>query len=376
MRRFSSAFLALFLIACSSSHASIPVADAGPPDAAELPDSPLVETLDGILAPEFEAGRYSGVTLVAEDGHATGGRAYGMADEGTKRPNDAQTIFHIGSLTKQFTATAILRLEQDGKLTTKTPVADFFPELSRANLAKENVDATLDDLLTHTSGIPPLEAAQGFRDGAFRRAFTPDELIALIKDTPLVAKPGTVFAYSNTGYLLLARIVEKVSGRSFENYLQETFFRPLAMTDTTTILSKDQRDRAAIGYATISGKHQALSQMSAFGDPDLTVAFGAGNLKSTAPDLVTWSRALDGTRVLNEAQKKKLWTPRLSSYACGWVVDAKGQRHNGAISPLGFYALLVRTPSSGRVTVILSNYDSDLQPPRLEGKLLAAAEGP
>jgi CubicO group peptidase (beta-lactamase class C family) len=206
----------------------------------------------------------------------------------------------------------------------------------------------------------------------------PSEQIGFVQAMPLVRKPGTEFEYLNFNFLLAALIVEKVSGQTYDSFLKQRFFDPLAMTDTGMLLPSADAPRAAIGYAKDASGTLAsdLADDPAFRDRDLTFFFGAGQIYSTVRDLAKWDRALVGDKVLAQAQRALLFTPNIDNYGYGCVIEKKSnvtvEWHNGAISPLGFTALIVRVPAKDRFVAYLSNFDLPLIEP-FEAKVEALA---
>jgi CubicO group peptidase (beta-lactamase class C family) len=339
--------------------------------------NPLAEAVDALFTEAEANDTFSGSVVVVDAGKMVLEKAYGFADRGGKRKNAPGTRFRIGSLSKQFTASAILALAHDGKLALTDPVSRFFPEYPADNLVNDGVAVTVHHLISHTSGIANPRATPDFKSLVWRRPITPVEQIGWAKGSPLVRKPGTAFAYVNYNFLLAALIVEKVSGQAYETFLRRRFFEPLGMHDTGTVLPQAEAARAAVGYhAGATGQLVALADEASLEDPDVTYAFGSGQIYSTVQDLARWDRALNGDTVLPAASRKLLFAPNLHDYAYGWLVQKKEnvtyEWHNGAISPLGFTSLMVRVPSKDRFVAYLSNMDMAFVMP-FEAKTLALA---
>jgi CubicO group peptidase (beta-lactamase class C family) len=164
-----------------------------------------------------------------------------------------------------------------------------------------------------------------------------------------------------------------VSGQSYEAFLKARFFDPLGMKDTGTVLPSALSSRSATGYYDSKGELLAFTDDASYKDPDVTLAFGSGQIYSTVSDLARWDRALLGDKVLPAPQKDLLFAPNLDDYGYGWVIQKRNgvtyEWHNGAISPLGFSAFMVRVPSKDRFVAYLSNIDiSRVQP--LESKIV------
>jgi CubicO group peptidase (beta-lactamase class C family) len=292
-----------------------------------------------------EAYAAQGYLAVAEDGKILFEKAYGKADREHGRAAGADTRFRIGSVTKQFTAAAVLVLARKGLVKVEDPIRKYLPEYPAVG-----DKITIHHLLTHTSGIPNYtedEAVMKRRDRAMTRA----EMIATFQDKPLLFEPGSQHRYSNSGYFLLGVLVERVSGKSFEDFLQENVLRPAGMTRTSTVDAPDAPD-TAVGYEV--GPDEALVMAKPI---DMSIPFAAGALRSTARDLVAWDRALAGEAVLDGPWKARMFTPFKDDYAYGWIVRPAGgkvvQFHTGGID--GFTSYFARAPEAKIAVVALSN---------------------
>lgn len=291
-----------------------------------------------------DAALFEGFVLVAQHDRPIYAHAFGFADREHARAATADTSFRIGSITKQFTATAILTLEQDGKLSVSDPVSKHLPDYTGP--AK---DVTLHQLLTHTAGVPNFTADAALLARKNQR-WTVPQLLATFQALPLEFTPGTKFAYSNSGYAILGAIVERVSGRSYGEYVTAELFAKAGMTRTVVGDAAGDPDRAE-GYA-VAG--DAVKPAAAI---DMSLPFSAGAVRSTAHDLVRWHRALSGDAILGAVAKAKLYAPALEGYAYGWMIaKPSGHRaiwHNGGID--GFQADLWRVPDADLVVIVLSN---------------------
>jgi D-alanyl-D-alanine carboxypeptidase len=335
-----------------------------PPSTHQIPapQSQIARKVDALFESETKKGNFAGSVVVVDGGDTVFTKGYGEADREGSKDNTADTIFRIGSLTKQFTAAAILALASEGKLHVNDPLARFIPEYPKKNLVRDGVEVTLHHLLSHTSGLPDARETEYFKNNVWRRPIDSDRLLAQAKLRPLVRTPGTKFEYLNSGYLLLGVVIERVSKTSYDSFLRSRFFTPLGMRSTGTLLPADLRDRAAVGYYRAeSGGLLSMAREANFGDRDVTFAFGSGQIYSSAGDLARWEHALQSQKVQGE---NLLFTPNLEGYGYGWTIeDVNGvQRiwHNGALSPLGFSCLMVRVPSKKRMIAFLSNFDTDL----------------
>jgi D-alanyl-D-alanine carboxypeptidase len=311
------------------------------------PNPAFLSQAQSVIQAYDQADLFSGAVLVAVDGKPVLRKGVGLADRELGVAVTPDMKFRIGSITKQFTATAVLQLQEAGKLSIDDLVSKYYSE---APPAWSKI--TLRHLLTHTSGIPTYTALPGFFEREARQPHTPEELIKLTRDKPLDFEPGSKYAYDNSGYILLGAVVEKVSGQHYADYVQQHIFGPLGMIGS----GYDDAERIITGRA--SGYERgpdATWRNAKF--LDMTVPFAAGSLYSTVDDLLAWDQALYAARPLEPDSLKAMFTDYGHKYGFGFVVDQKwGQDriwHNGGIN--GFSASFQRYPK-GRVTAIaLSN---------------------
>jgi CubicO group peptidase (beta-lactamase class C family) len=289
--------------------------------------------------------------LIARDGKILFQGGAGFADIAKKTPITPETKFRIGSVTKQFTAAAILRLAEEKKLALTDPLAKFFPDFPRGS------EITLHHLLTHTSGIHSYTDKPDFLSRV-HEAIEPGKLIASFQNDPPDFAPGASFHYNNSAYFLAGEIVAKVSGKSLGEYLRETFFEPLGMKDTGIYINATPPANAANGYSFIDGK------LAPALDWDMSWAGGAGALYSTVGDLFRWNEALYGGRVLNEASLKAQIAPNKlpegaegMTYGYGLVISGVRRMpsigHGGGLN--GWSSELVRLPQQNCTIVALVN---------------------
>lgn len=317
----------------------------------------LAQRIDTFLSAS-EANGYAGTILVAQGQDVRFAKGYGDANRETAQPNTPQTIFNIGSVTKQFTAAAILKLREEGKLELSDPLGNYFP-----GVPEDKASITLHQLLTHTSGISP--ATGGFRyDPASKEAF-----LQVCFDAPLLYAPGIRHTYANANYILLAAVVESASGMEYEAYLQQMFFTPLGMVHTGYRKALTDMDLAAHGYYF----HYTDGQWKDWGiTPDHLPAdgrhwfsIGKGDVYSTVEDLLLWHLALQQHRVLSKASLALMETPHAaeteggnSYYGYGWAITENSNlgklvTHNGSNGI--YFADFLRFVDSGWVVISLSN---------------------
>jgi CubicO group peptidase (beta-lactamase class C family) len=325
------------------------------PTATRIPQD-AISTIDAFLDGLANEGAFGGSILIAQGQNVLLSAGYGMADIKNKVPNTPQTRFHIGSVTKQFTAMAVLILQAQGKIDLEEQVCSYIPDCT-----DEWKKITIHQLLTHTSGLP--DSWQFFQDrNRPDIAFEPKEIIGWFKGAPpLDFAPGEQFSYSNTGYLLLGYLIEVTSGQSYEVFLHQQIFEPLEMMDTG--YSQDNSG-LAIGYSSKGSEAE-------FVNPSL--AYSAGGLFSTVEDLYLWDRSFYTEELLPQRLINKVFEPFVEtryfpyaprydqiSYGYGWFVGERmGHRvagHGGTYS--GFRALIELYPDDQISIIILSNLES------------------
>ena len=276
---------------------------------------------------------------------------YGMASLERRAPATPETAFEIGSITKQFTAAAILLLAQEGKLAVDDKISRYLKD-TPANWSQ----ITIRQLLTHTSGLKNYTGLAGFE---MARHLTQAQFISQIAAQPLDFAPGEKWSYCNTGYNLLGYIIENVSGKSYGDFLAQKIFAPLGMGATALRGPGANPPLRATGYETNRAGRFVIR------DPDLTDIFAAGALVSTVGDLAKWNAALDADRILTAASRAQMWTPaRLNNgtthpYGLGWFLEPWQGRanigHSGSTS--GFSASFQRFPEAGLTVILLTNSD-------------------
>jgi D-alanyl-D-alanine carboxypeptidase len=286
-------------------------------------------------------------TLVAErNGKVLLEKSYGTAVEEWQVPNSDETKFEIASLSKQFTAAAILQLADAGKLNVEDPVSKYYPDSPPAWKGM-----TIHHLLTHTSGLPENEWENFYKGKA--TAYTTEEQVKTFRDRPLGFSPGSSWKYRNTEYYLLAYIIEKLSGESYATYLAHHIFEPLEMTRSGFATMEAIVPQMAEGY---SREGNAIHHREYF---DRSMETGAGGIYTTADDLLRWNKALDSPGLLSAQGLDFMFTAHPpGNYGAGWFIETLPRRkiyHDGG-DP-GFAAFEARYPDQHVVIVVLSNED-------------------
>ena len=310
--------------------------------------SDLAPKLDELLAGYQKNRAYIGTALVAKNGKVIFEKGYGMASIELGVPNGPDTKFRLGSITKQFTATSILQLEEQGKLSVTDAACKYFPDCPDSWKA-----ITIHQLLSHTSGIPSYTDDPQFMKPKFMRIpLTPPEILLLSKDKPLEFQPGEKWKYDNSGYIFLGVIIEKVSGEKYADYLKKHIFGPLDMQDSGYDVSAEILKNRAAGYQSLpNGEFRNADYI------EMTLPYAAGSLYSTVRDLYRWDRALYSDKVLSKASREKMWTPVKNGYGYGWGINESHNHkqigHGGGIN--GFSTFIGRYPDDDAVVIVLSN---------------------
>ena len=316
------------------------------------------EQLDELLNQYLDYGKFNGSVLVADQGKVMYKKGFGMANMEWDIPNKPNTKHRLGSVTKQFTAMLILQLVAEGKIDLQTPITTYLPDYP-----KENGDKiTTHHLLTHSSGMPNYTAFPDFFAAESRNPYTPNQFVKKFEDKELEFTPGEKFNYSNSGYFLLGVLIEKLSGKTYEEMLHEKIFTPLGMHDTGYDNHKDILKNRATGYE----KNGTSFINSAY--LDMSIPYAAGSLYSTVEDLYLWDQALYTTTLLPQKYMDLFFTPYIaafgnSQYAYGWGVGKEviGNTtdsitvisHGGGIN--GFNTNISRSPSNKSLVVLLNN---------------------
>jgi len=303
----------------------------------------------------IKAAGIQGSVLLAKNGKVILAKGYGLANIELDVPNTPATIFRLGSITKQFTAAAILQLQENGKLKVGDLISKYIPGTPAAWNG-----VTIHHLLTHTSGIPSYTDGAGYQAHMREQSGDPLDFINRIRGRPLEFTPGEKFHYDNSGYFLLGVIIEQVSSMKYEDYLRRNIFEPLQMTATgydwpATIL----KGRAS-GYSKGEGGKVVNADFLDMGQP-----YAAGSLYSTVLDLYKWDRALYTTKVLSAQSLAAAFTAgkfdwaKGIKYGYGWGIAAvhghKAVGHGGGIN--GFSTVIWRAIEEDAVSIVLSNSD-------------------
>jgi len=305
-----------------------------------------VARIDRAIEARVAGGQFMGSVLIARDGKTLLSKGYGKASLADNLPNTPATKFRLGSVTKQFTAASILLLEEQGKLKLEDPIKKYMPD---APAAWDSI--TFFYLLTHTAGIPNFTSFPEY-PSTESVAQTPTQVVARFRDKPLNFPPGSSWEYSNSGYVLLGYLIEKISGQTYAQFVHDNLFAPLGMKDSGYDSSTEKIERHAVGYAPGPGGPVVASYI------DMTIPFSAGALYSTTQDMLRWEQALFGGKVLKPSSFAKMTTPFKNNYAMGLGVMTapNGSRvisHNGGIE--GFNTNVTYVTPEKLSIIVLAN---------------------
>jgi len=311
------------------------------------------QKIDGLLKNYYDYGQFNGSVLVAEKGKVVYAKGFGMANMEWAIPNQPDTKFRIGSVTKQFTAALILQLVAEGKIKLDGKLSEYLPDYRQDTGSK----VTVHQLLNHTSGIPSYTSQANFFADVSRNPYSVADFVKKYASGELEFEPGSKFAYNNSGYFLLGAIVEKVAGKSYETVLKERVFEPLGMKNSGYDNHAPLLQKRASGYEKIPDCYVNAAYL------DMSLPYAAGSLYSTVEDLYKWDQALYENKILSADSKKLMFTPGLSNYGYGFGISdrpigktdqkTKVIQHGGGIN--GFNSLLTRLVDKQQTIILLDN---------------------
>ncbi|HEX8162645.1 MAG TPA: serine hydrolase [Pyrinomonadaceae bacterium] len=303
--------------------------------------------IDEYMQAAVKAERFSGAILVARDGKVVAAKGYGMADLENDVPNTPETKFRLGSITKQFTSASIMLLQERGKLSVRDSVCKYVAPCPEAWQP-----VTLHHLLSHTAGVPNLTGFPDYQKTK-REPASVESVVARFRAMPLDFKPGADWKYSNSGYILLGYVIEKVTGGPYEKFVTESIFEPLKMTSTGYDHADEIIKHRAHGYAP-RGERSVNAEYI-----DMSIPHAAGALYSTVGDLYLWDQALYTDKLLKKQSLDAVYTPVLRDYGYGWnvvkLLNRKAYAHGGGIE--GFVTYIVRFPEERATVIVLSNLE-------------------
>lgn len=319
-------------------------------------DENLNREIDSLFSRQLPAVAPGGVLLIAKQGKILYHKAFGNADLEHSIPMQPDMIFRIGSMTKQFTAVAILQLVEAGKLSLQDPVQKYIK-----NFPGKGHTLTIEHLLTHTSGLKNYFEINN--PAQQRPTYTPAQGVDYFKDEPLSFVPGSQFEYSNSNYYLLGYLIEVITGQPYEQYIREHALSPANLAHTSYSNPNSPVSPMPVAYSKVDGKLEKASLQ------EVSTLYAAGGLLSSANDLLTWHQALQAGKLISDTLLKKAWTSfRLTNgtdapYGYGWYLkERNGQatiEHAGSTD--GFQTNAVYLPQSDLfVTTLFNGFELDM----------------
>jgi CubicO group peptidase (beta-lactamase class C family) len=320
----------------------------------------LENNIDGLLESYSYYNRFIGSVLISKDNHIIYQKSFSYSDEEGRKKNTKNSIFSIASLSKSVTAVGVMKLVEDGKLSLETPISSYFPDF----MPDYSKDITIQHLLNNSSGM---EANIGRTDDngnglmPEETAITFNEVLEKFKDSKIKFEPGQGYDYNNFGYFLLANIIEKVSGQSYANFIQQTVFKPAGMKNTAiaSFKSLHQKAQPYLGLG--------MTEFIKFNSPfHPSWLMGAADMNSTTVDLFKFMQALDNGTLLKPASVYKIYTATQAMgvnemlSGLGWVIDHKGDEkwiYNNGLLP-GYASVMGSLPENNIKIIILSNATS------------------
>lgn len=307
----------------------------------------LEQKIDSYLLAHRTNNRFNGQVLISRNGESIFKKSYGLADKASKTKIGHNTKFLIGSITKPFVAACILKLVQEEKFALNTKLSLFFSDFPKSD------SVTIEQLLTHTSGISDYHDFDDWKKLS-QTDLQPIDVINRVKERPYRFSPGSSFRYSNTGYILLGLIIEKVTGDSFEAYLNKTIVKPLNLKNTGVITNKKTIKQLATGYTTTPSGSQKAEYIN-YNQP-----FTSGNMYSTANDLQLFCKAVMDFSLLGPELTRATLEDNSGNYGYGWGIrnfdGTKAFGHYGGMN--GFWGSVTYIPERDLFICFLTNDDN------------------
>lgn len=323
----------------------------------------IAEKLDEYLTVATRYHRFNGTVLVARRGNILLQKGYGWRNETAQALNDSNSIYQLGSITKTFTAAAILQLQEENKLSVKDRLNKYLPDYPNGD------QISIEQLFAHTSGIYDYKGVLYSKDSLeFTRPVSKARVLSTFKDKPLLHKPGKEVNYTNSGYFLLGLIIEKVTQQPFETVIRKRFIEPLHLTRTGFDFINLKQPEKTTGYT-----YWKDSLLVAVRPLDSTAAYSAGGMYSSVGDLYRWAQAVLSGQLLKPASQKLTFTAiKPGNWTYGWGVNPfqKGQKlafQNGNLP--GFATFFVLIPDDDTFLIMLANVDDTSDATTLEPML-------
>ena len=308
----------------------------------------LEQKIDELLTAYASQNKLNGSVLVAQKGKIIYEKGFGYRNAEQKIPNDVNSIFQIGSITKQITAAVIMQLQQEGKLSVKDKLSKYFSGFVNGD------KITIENLLTHTSGIHNYTDDSVVMKSDLAKHYSQQEMLKLFAGYSPDFEPGMNWRYSNSGYSILGYIIEKVEKKPYEKVVRQRIFQPLLMTNSGFDFTNLSSPNKTKGYFSINPNPMPAPIM------DSTIAYSAGAIYSTVGDLYKWERALYTNKLLKPESWKTVFTPYKNKYGYGWGIDSLYGKllttHSGGIP--GYSSNILRFPQDEAVVIVFDNSSS------------------
>ncbi|WP_299218621.1 serine hydrolase [uncultured Aquimarina sp.] len=328
------------------------------------------DAFNEIIKKELEHQSPGGSVLVSKKGSVIYNYHYGKANLELDVTTSSKSVYRIASLSKQFTAIAILKLAEEQKLSLEDDIKKYLPDYPT-----QDKTITLEHLLSHTSGIKDYLNIESFNKAFQRQDMSPKELIDFFKNQPMDFEPGSKYQYSSSGYIILGHIIEVISGISYEDYMKETIFKPIGLNNTFYDNTETLIKNRVSGYKNRNGVYENIDFLS------MTLPYAAGSLASTTENLFKWNEALKSEKIIASKSLSKAYTAfKLNSgksglQGYGWeignVQGIKAVKHSGGIN--GFITYVLSVPEKDIYVAILTNSENTNNLGQITSKLAAIA---
>ena len=309
--------------------------------------------IDALIKLSNDYGQFNGSVLVAEGGKVIYKKGFGLANREWNIPNEPDTKFRLGSITKQFTSMLILQLVEQGKIDLQGKLSDYLPYYRKDTGSQ----VTIHHLLTHCSGIPSYTSIPNFFEDISRDPYPVEEFVKKYCSGDFQFEPGSRYLYNNSGYFLLGAIIEEITGKTYEEVLNKNIFLPLGMETSGYDRYGPIIPNRASGYSNAFGGYTNAPYL------DMSLPYAAGSLYSTVEDLYLWDHALYTEKLLSAKMKELMFTPHIANYGYGWGIRQKSLpdmkekptsiSHGGGIN--GFNTLIERLVDKKHLIVLLNN---------------------
>ncbi len=309
----------------------------------------LSSKMDQLVSSYSAEMRFNGSVLVAHKGKLILNKAYGFQRISDSIPNSTETVYKIGSISKQFTAALILKLQEMKKLSVNDKISKYFPSYPKGD------SITINHLIHHTSGITNYTSDREFMQNEITKSHSREKMMSLFKDKPLDFSPGTQWRYSNSAYNLLGYIIEDVTGMTYYAAVRKYIIEPASLKNTGFNFPAVDKKKKATGYFRFTELWNKEAP-----DVDSSVSYSAGAIYSTTNDLYLWNKFLWANGLLNKESSKIATTPGKNNYGFGLFIDSlygkQKTEHSGSIH--GFNSNMVTIPSDGTCVILLANVGS------------------